>query len=292
MPAPRWRDLTPKRALGYVNWHRQRKYVHRREVLDALVADLMTHCPDHIAVTGDLINIGMPQELAAARIWLETLGSPDLISAIPGNHDAYGWIRGDQGFERWRNYMRGNEPGIGRAFGPAQGHHSGFPFVKTFGRVALIGTSSAVPTPPLWASGRLGKSQRRALASILRATGDDGLCRVLLIHHPPLPGQANRLRGLEDAAELAAILAREGAELVLHGHNHRSMLDYAKGPTGPIPVVGVPSASAQPGSHTPPARYNLISIVPNGKNWRIALTGYEYGISGQMSEASRLELTA
>ena len=287
MPRPSLADLTPKRALGLVNWHRQRKHQHKRHVLDALTADIAARKPDHIAVGGDLVNIGLPAEIAAARAWLETLGGPDRVTAIPGNHDVYGRLREDQGIEHWRDYMRGNVAGEGFAAGPAQGLHAGFPFVRTFGAIALIGLSSAVPTPPLWASGRLGKSQRRAVAAILRMLGASGHCRIVLIHHPPLPGQAGRLRGLEDAAEFAAVLEREGAELVLHGHNHVPSLAAAKGPGGPVPVVGVPSASAQPGAHSPPARYNLIAIEPHNGRWRLQLTGREYTPSGQLRDVEQ-----
>ena len=36
MPRARRRDLFGKRVLGYVNWHRGRKLVHRRDILDVL----------------------------------------------------------------------------------------------------------------------------------------------------------------------------------------------------------------------------------------------------------------
>ena len=36
MPRARRRDLLGKRVLGYVNWHRGRKLVHRRDILDVL----------------------------------------------------------------------------------------------------------------------------------------------------------------------------------------------------------------------------------------------------------------
>ena len=38
MPRARRRDLVGKRVLGYVNWHRGRKLVHRRDILDLLAA--------------------------------------------------------------------------------------------------------------------------------------------------------------------------------------------------------------------------------------------------------------
>ena len=63
LPAARLRDLASKRALGYLNWTRNRHKYHRREVLDALVADIRAQAPDHIAVTGDLVNLALEAEL-------------------------------------------------------------------------------------------------------------------------------------------------------------------------------------------------------------------------------------
>ena len=59
LPAARFRDLVGKRALGYLNWTRNRHKYHRREVLDSLVADMQAQRPDHIAVTGDLVNLAL-----------------------------------------------------------------------------------------------------------------------------------------------------------------------------------------------------------------------------------------
>src|SRR3974377_956581 len=89
LPAPRFSELAGKRALGYLNWTRNRHKYHRREVLDALVADIRAQRPDHIAVTGDLVNLALEAEFAPAATWLGGLGPPDRVTAIPGNHDAY-----------------------------------------------------------------------------------------------------------------------------------------------------------------------------------------------------------
>ncbi len=61
--------------------------------------------------------------------------------------------------------------------------------------MALIGLCSAVPTPPFVASGRLGREQLDAFEGELRALSNEGLARVVLIHHPPLPGQHRRAAG-------------------------------------------------------------------------------------------------
>ena len=67
LPEARLRDLAGKRALGYLNWTRNRHKYHRREVLDALVADMQAQRPDHIAVTGDLVNLALEAEFPRPR---------------------------------------------------------------------------------------------------------------------------------------------------------------------------------------------------------------------------------
>ena len=57
LPTPRPSELLSKRGLGYLNWLRKRRAIHRADMLAALVADLKTRAPDHIAVTGDLVRI-------------------------------------------------------------------------------------------------------------------------------------------------------------------------------------------------------------------------------------------
>jgi 3',5'-cyclic AMP phosphodiesterase CpdA len=277
--APRYWNL--KRGLGYLNWVRKRRHDHRREVVDRIVADLVEQRPDHIAVTGDLVNIGLPQEHIAALAWLKGLGPPDRVTVVPGNHDTYSALGRDPGARRWAAYMTSNAEGL--AF--TDGNADGPPFVRVIGDVALVGVDSAVPTPPLAAWGRVGDRQLARLAGILQRLCERGLFRLVLIHHPPLPGQASAARGLRDAADLEAVLRHSGAELAIHGHNHRNMLAWLS-PTsgaerphgGPFPVVGAPSASLGRVHHREAlARYNLFRIARNPAGstqpWLLELTG-------------------
>lgn len=84
-----WHELLNKRLLGYVWWRWRRRSEHLPGMLDALQRDLAASCPDHIAVTGDLVHLGTPAECREARAWLERLGPPGQITVIPGNHDRY-----------------------------------------------------------------------------------------------------------------------------------------------------------------------------------------------------------
>lgn len=255
---PALRHLNVKRSLGYLNWQRSRRRVHQRAFLDLIVTDLKEHRPDHIAVTGDLINLGLPSEYEAALNWLKNLGDPDGVTVIPGNHDIYTNLRGDPGVARWADYMRPDAWGAQLVPKAAPA----FPFVRRVGPLALICLNSAVETPPFVAAGELGEPQLTMLADLLEQTDCEGLVRVVLIHHPPLPGLAPPRRALRDASELARVLAEKGAELILHGHNHRDHhLDFAWA-RGRTPVIGVASGSSgKVHNEEPLGRYNLLRIT-------------------------------
>ena len=68
LPQPRWLELVGKRATGYLNWRRRRHRLHRSDVLARITADLKQQGADHIAVTGDLVNIALAGEYAPARL--------------------------------------------------------------------------------------------------------------------------------------------------------------------------------------------------------------------------------
>ena len=280
------RGFTPrhwslKRWTGYLNWQKNRRNAYQRAVLDRLVADLRRQAPDHIVVTGDLANIGLPRELVHGLDWLRSIGEPHAVSVIPGNHDIYGRLGRDPGTDRWAAYMASCAEGA-----RLTGGHAGFPYVRRLGQVALIGVNSAVVTPPMMAWGEVGAAQRERLGRLLDQLGQARLFRLVLIHHPPLPGQAKPARALCDAAELEKVLTQHGAELVIHGHNHLNSLEWRQSASGPLPVVGAPSASlGRLHKHEPLARYNLYRI--EGPPWRIELIGR--GLSEPGSQVQELE---
>jgi 3',5'-cyclic AMP phosphodiesterase CpdA len=269
MPRAKRGDLMGKRMLGYVNWHRGRKLVHRRDILDVLTRDLIERKPDHIAVTGDLVNLGLPDEFVRAAEWLHHLGPPDRVTAIPGNHDAYVRLHPESGTALWQPYMQSNAAGELLVPTPP----TRFPFVRRFGDVAIVALSSAIPTMPFVAAGKIGSAQRALLAEALARLGREGLFRVVLIHHPPLPGQASWRRGLRDAGRFSTVLKQNGAELVLHGHDHAQSVRELPTVSGPAIVVGVPSASEAVEGRIPAARYNEYYIARTDGGWRCEMVG-------------------
>lgn len=250
MPRAAVRDLMGKRLIGYANWWRSRRRLHDMGLLDRLVADIAVHSPGHIALTGDVSHIGLASEFQRAATFFARLGPCETVSFVPGNHDAY---------------VPASLPALQAAMAPwcrSDDGVDGFPWLKVRQHVALIGLSSAVPSGPLMAWGRLGSEQIEKAEMLLHYAGKRGLRRIIAIHHPPHVGGAKAGRELKDAAAFEQMVARAGAELVLHGHNHRTSLAWIAGPYGraPVPVVGVASASMGPASHGDKAGWHLFHI--------------------------------
>lgn len=277
IPRPNLAELLGKRVTGYVNWLYKRAGQHDMGVLRSLVEDMRAHNPDHVVMTGDIVNIGLPGEIALAREWLATLGGPGEVSFTPGNHDAYvadATKLVHEVFEPWTT---------------SETQAAGFPYLRRREGVALIGLDSGVPTAPFVASGRLGEAQLAALGALLDQTRAEGLARVVFLHHPPHVGGARILRGLDDAAAFEEVIAKHGAELVLHGHNHKPSIAHIAAPGGRTPVVGVASASAKPGGHYPAAAYNLYEIERAGDALRIGLRRRGFNDAGEVVAVGSVE---
>ena len=276
---PRLRELLNKRGLGLINWYRKRHRHHHADVLGAIVSDMQAQSPDHIAVTGDLVNISLDTEFAGAARWLMSVGMAEHVTLVPGNHDAY--IRRASGWaaQHWGEYMRGDDG-------------AGFPFVRRRGPLAIVGLTTSLPTGPFMATGHLGGEQLARLAEILITLSREALFRVVLIHHPPIPNKRHYMKRLIDGPMFRALIAEHGAELVLHGHNHEQQLMWIDGPHGRIPAVGVPSASAIISDHDEPAAYNLYAIDGGPGGWSCEMISR--GLSadrGGITELKRQRLT-
>lgn len=283
LPDPKLIQLLSKRILGYLNWQRNRSKVMGGNHLDQLVEDLKSRAPDHIAVTGDLVNIALPLEISGARTWLEELGAPDHVSVVPGNHDAYvpGAVR--KASAAWQPFMCADpasqvSSNVGEQNAPAPSRTEAvFPYLRQRDGLALIGVNTGRASAPWFATGRVGSQQAKALRRLLETTGQPGLFRVVMLHHPPFKHATKWHKRLSDASRVRAVVKRAGAELILHGHTHIDSFEEIEGPNGPVPVVGVPSATCAPGGHKPAARYNLFRIERNGSGWscRMEEHGFE-----------------
>jgi 3',5'-cyclic AMP phosphodiesterase CpdA len=272
-PLPRgaaWRDFALKRPVGYLSWRLKRHRLHIPAIADAIAADIAVAAPDHVALTGDIVNISARDEFPAAARWLKRFGAPTRLSFVPGNHDTYVRFGWEHGLGHLAPYMTGDMR-VDRTQTTPQ-IASPFPFVRLRKNVAFIGLCSALPQPLHKAAGKLGALQLESAALLLRDLRERGYYRCVLIHHPPLPGMAPPRKALADAARFRGILASEGAELVLHGHNHTHSLVALPSPFGTVNVVGVPSASMGETQHHEPAAWYRYAITRQNGRWHTGLT--------------------
>jgi 3',5'-cyclic AMP phosphodiesterase CpdA len=209
---------------------------------------------------------------------LESIGRPSDVTVIPGNHDVY--VRGAEELPAkfWGDYTCGDD-GLER-----------FPFIRRRGDVTLIALSTGVHTGPFMATGRLGERQLARLADALEQTR--GSFRTVLIHHPPLSPARRFFRRLIDSTDLRRVLAEKGAELLLHGHDHRRSLVWIEGADNrKLPAVGVPSASAHAKyASEDPAGYNIFRIEGSSGNWRCETVSYQRGADGAIGECARFRI--
>ena len=279
LPTPRLRDLASKRLIGYANWRFNRAREMTAQSLERLLADMRAHDPDHIVVTGDLANIALREEFEAARRWLERLAPPANVTVIPGNHDAY--VPGAHRHYRrlWAPWMSGDNAN--------PGEDARFPFLRRRDGIALIGVSSAIASAPFMATGRLGSGQAEKLGVLLEETGAEGLARVVLIHHPPkLMDWRGFTRRLTDAGRFRSVIAKAGAELILHGHDHRATTITIAGRDGFVPVAGAAAGSGPPGGHKP-GGYAIHEISAEDEAFQVTVIHRCFDADGAIVEAAR-----
>ncbi len=152
-----------------------------------------------------------------------------------------------------------------------------FPYLRRRGGVAIIGLCTGVPTLPFVASGKLGSEQLARLEQMLQRNAR---------RHPGGADCTIRRSMAAAASAISATIApwrkssrREGAELVLHGHSHSISRKSMHGPKGPIPVLGICSASSIGRNPRRRAAYYLIDIDAGIR--RLGITARQLGAAGQ-----------
>ena len=280
-----------KRISGWASWALNRRRHHDPRILEAAFRDVHARPIDQILVTGDLTHISLEAEFRAAATQLDELGSPDRVFLIPGNHDCYVPQPPEISWDHWAAYLSGDRPesldaelAACLAAPPDPGRaprYEAYPTLRIRGRLATIGLCSSIPTPIFRAGGVLGETQLDRLERILAILEERGLCRVVMIHHPVAAKGEPTRRALWDGEGLRGVLARVGAELVLHGHKHRRRLNLVPGPVAPVPIVGVPSTSEVGSKPDKPAQYHIYtvreSVEPGGAPFALSaeIRGYD-----------------
>jgi 3',5'-cyclic AMP phosphodiesterase CpdA len=253
-------DFLGKRATGALNLLLNRGGQFPLAVAEALVSDLEEQAPDHLLVSGDLTNLAFAAEFRLARALLERVRLPaSRITLVPGNHDYYARRSAvTDEFGRIMAPFLGGEQKEAGAPGPG----ARFPLLRLQPGLAVVALSSAVPSAPFMAVGRLGARQLRRAEEILDSEPCRERFRLVVLHHPPAGLHVRWHNRLLDAGPFLALLARTGADLVVHGHLHRFARLELAGPGGQtIPLIGVGSGTwLSPADDQRRAQYNLYEI--------------------------------
>ena len=163
--------------------------------------------PDLLLITGDLTDIGSPEEYAWLRELLAPLTMPMFV--VPGNHDE-------------REAMRAAFSDGG--YFPQQGFLN---FAADYGDLRVLGLDTLVPGQ---GGGEVCAQRLAWLDDTLRAAPDTPT--LLLMHHPPFDtgiGHMDRI-GLNGREAFADIVARHPQVLrILCGHLHRSIVTTVGG---------------------------------------------------------------
>jgi 3',5'-cyclic AMP phosphodiesterase CpdA len=259
----RWLDLANKRWIGAMNLISSRSRHYHVAAFEQMVEDLNAIGVDHVLCTGDVTNLALRQEFEFARGKFDKLAlGTHGVTVIPGNHDAYvaagvplfaemfgDFATSDPGWE-WSEDTKADATDDVR-----------WPLVRVRGDVALIGISTSRQTPWFTAYGRVGEGQLARLGKALADPRLAGKVRLVAIHHPPAGKRAtSKIRGLRDHAAFAEVIAAHGAELIVHGHEHRCMSEELVGPEGPVPVRGISSGTYHHNKPERTARYRIFDI--------------------------------
>lgn len=246
-----WRYVG-KRLTGRLNLALHRGKKHDQALFDRMVEQSAELSLDRFVVTGDLTNLALEAEFELCVEKFEAIPVP--VTVIPGNHDTY--TRGSEREQRFEHYMRPYMEG--------ERESGDYPFVQRFDDVALIGVSSAVATPPFDATGQCGAKQLARLRRVLHRLGEEGLARVVLVHHPPVDGLSKPKHALIDRSAFAEVIAAAGAELVLHGHEHVRTDTALDGPDGAVPVHGIASGTSKLQKPGRAAAFSVYDVSSSG----------------------------
>lgn len=255
-----------KRFTGLVNLRLKREHKHRLGHVRAVAREVARSKVDHVVITGDLTNLALEQEFdAVKRLLGEELGlDAEHVTIVPGNHDLYtrGAMRARRFTRCFAAYLESDLPELTADIALGR-----FPIVKLRGPLAVIGLSSAVPRPPLVASGELGAEQLEALARILAHDEVKRRTPILALHHPiHNPGSRVKtlVEGLVDASDLGDVIGPLRSGLLLHGHLHNRMQRAFPTKAGHLLAVGATSASLHHEDEHRMAGFNLYEFDAAG----------------------------
>lgn len=210
-PGARQRRGALARRLAYLSFGRPHDAEGRRRRFVEALGRVKASGAQHLVITGDLSEDGLPAQFeAAAEALADSRIDPSSVTLVPGNHDLY-----DHG-QAWARALAGPL----RPYAPSS--EAGRPLALP-GGASLVPLSTAFFQTYLTSAGRL---DGEALGHLRGALGSvpEGLL-LFAMHHPPLPYRFPPMQWVDGLRDHAPVLGLLGADLrahVLHGHTHRA----------------------------------------------------------------------
>ncbi len=208
-----------RRRLAYLTVGRPNGAARRRRRTVSVLAAAGRSGADHVLVTGDLTEDGIPPQFEIlAEVLAESRLPPSRVTLVPGNHDAY--VDGGA-FER---ALRGPLAAYAATSTPG---------VPVFLRdVAILPMCTAVPQPYTRSAGVFDCRELAAAARMAEQSRLTGRALVLAMHHSPrraLAAACGGSTGSRSTPPVGEILGAPRLHVhVLHGHTHTS--DRSRGP--------------------------------------------------------------
>ena len=196
-----------------VSYARTLEPLSRTQKLNRSLTEGVRAGATHFVISGDLTEIGSDVQFDAFASALHDSGiTPDRITLVPGNHDAYTSADG------WKRALEGPLAAFRSSSACAPGQ------VVDRGEVVLLPTDSSCFQSIARSGGELTEDTMRHLEARLRDPSFQNRTVVLVQHHPPFqhkPGPWNWIDGLRGSARLVEMLVKHPQVQILHGHLHR-----------------------------------------------------------------------
>ncbi len=205
------RRLESRARLQYLSFGRPLAPEARRNRVSSALREVCARNVDHLLITGDLTEDGHAEQFEVlAELLADSRISPERVTLVPGNHDAYI-----------------DEGGFARALrGPLRAYAatSSIASALRFRDVTIVPVSTAFQQSPLRSAGAIAAHELASLAAIATDPSRAGYPIVFAQHHPP--GAAfmplvQWLDGLTEHSALSHLFRRCPHLHVMHGHTHR-----------------------------------------------------------------------